>query len=409
LGESPELPERRGTLCEIDEVRLHTTLGEKAKRLTCVCVFPDAEDLDFHESPKEVDDCHDLIWRLFLGSWKSTAMVVRTYSPAWWLPGPHARTIWGRFFRRTPPLPTRIERWDTEDGDFLDLVRLDAPSGRPHLVILHGLEGTSRSHYARGLFVEAARRGWAADLLLFRGCSGELNRAPRFYHSGETSDVGIVARRLLAADGDAPFLFAGVSLGGNVLLKWLGESGPSVHPHVLAAAAVSVPFDLARASRHIDQGFSRVYQRHFLRSLRRKALAKLDRYPNLASRHRVESARTLYEFDDVVTAPVHGFVDADDYYKRSSSMAFLSKIRVRTLLLSARDDPFLPPDVLDQVRQIAANNPEIEFEFPAKGGHVGFVTGQNPLRPFYYAEWRIAQFFERVLSTAYRPSFTALR
>ena len=317
--------------------------------------------------------------------------------------------MWGRFFRRTPPLETRVERWDTDDGDFIDLVRLDAPPGSPHLVMLHGLEGTARSHYARGLFLEAARRRWAADLLLFRGCSGEPNRAPRFYHSGDTGDVGSVARRLLSGDTDSPFLFAGVSLGGNVLLKWLGESGESVNRRVIAAAAISVPFDLARAARHIDRGFSRVYQRHFLQSLRAKALAKLERYPNLVSRERVRAARTLYEFDDVVTAPVHGFADAEDYYSRSSSIRFLSRIRVATLLLSAADDPFLPSDVLEQVRDIASHNSHIEVEFLAKGGHVGFVSGQNPFRPVYYAEWRVAQFFERALLAAYGPSFTALR
>ncbi|MFL5594438.1 MAG: hydrolase [Gemmatimonadaceae bacterium] len=335
-------------------------------------------------------------------------MVARTYSPAWWLPGPHARTIWGRFFRRTPPLHTRVERWDTDDGDFIDLVRLDAPTGTPRVVVLHGLEGTARSHYARGLFLEAARRGWAADLLLFRGCGGELNRAPRFYHSGETGDVDAVARKLLSADPEAPFLFAGVSLGGNVLLKWLGELGNAVDERVLGAAAVSVPFDLARASRHIDRGFSRAYQRHFLRSLRRKALAKLDRYPRLISRERVESAGTLYEFDDAVTAPVHGFASADDYYARSSSIRFLSKIEVPTLLLSAVDDPFLPADVLGQVERVAAGNSRIEVEFLAKGGHVGFISGQNPLRPFYYAEWRVGQFFDRAVA-AYRSRVAALR
>src|SRR5574338_609116 len=192
---------------------------------------------------------------------------VPTYSPAWWLPGPHARTIWSRFFRRTPPIQTHSERWDTDDGDFVDIVRLDAPAGQPHLVVLHGLEGTARSHYARGLFLEAARRGWAADLLLFRGCGGELNRAPRFYHSGDTGDIDAVARRLFSEDVVAPFFFAGVSLGGNVLLKWLGEVDSVTNCRVSAAAAVSVPFDLARAARHIDQGFSRVYQRHFLQSL----------------------------------------------------------------------------------------------------------------------------------------------
>ena len=335
-------------------------------------------------------------------------MVGHTYSPAWWLPGPHARTIWGRFFRRIPPLPTRIERWDTDDGDFVDILRLEAPPGRPHLVVLHGLEGAPRSHYARGLFLEAARRGWAADLLIFRGCGTELNRAPRFYHSGDTGDVDMVARRLLAADTHAPFVFAGVSLGGNVLLKWLGELGASVPERVVAAATVSVPFDLERASRHIDHGFARVYQHHFLRSLRRKALAKLDRYPTLMSRERVEQARTLYDFDDVVTAPVHGFADAADYYTRSSSIRFLSRVRVPTLLLNATDDPFLPSAVLDEVRALASANDLITVEFPESGGHVGFVSGQNPLRPFYYAEWRVTEFLAGAVA-AYRPADDALR
>jgi len=336
-------------------------------------------------------------------------MVATPYSPAWWLPGPHARTIWGRFFRRTPPLATRLERWDTEDGDFIDLVRLDAPIGSPHVVILHGLEGTARSHYARGLFLEAVRRGWAADLLLFRGCSGEPNRTRRFYHSGETGDIDAVARRLLAHDYDTPFFFVGVSLGGNVLLKWLGELGAAVDDRIRGAAAVSVPFDLARACRHIDRGFSRIYQRHFLQSLRRKALAKLDRFPDLVSREAIESARTLYAFDDVVTAPVHGFADADDYYTRSSSIHFLGAVRVPTLLISAYDDPFLPGNVLDQVSRIAARNAYLTVEFPAKGGHVGFISGQNPFRPSYYAERRVTQFFEHALDSAYDPPSAALR
>lgn len=335
-------------------------------------------------------------------------MVVPTYSPARWLPGPHAQTLWGRFLRRNPFVPTRIERWDTDDGDFLDIVRLDAPRGRPHLVMLHGLEGTPRSHYVRGLFLEAKRRGWAADLLLFRGCGEELNRARRFYHSGETTDLDTVARRLFAADRNAPFLFAGVSLGGNVLLKWLGELGDSVPDRVAAAAAVSVPFDLARASRHISTGFSRVYEQHFLRSLRRKALAKLERYPDLVSRERLTSARTLYDFDDAVTAPVHGFADATDYYARSSSIRFLTRIRVPTLLLSAVDDPFLPADVLDEVRTLASGNAYLDLEFPEKGGHVGFVSGRNPLRPFYYAEWRVAEFLARALGATYPGEVAAL-
>lgn len=334
-------------------------------------------------------------------------MTRHTYSPAWWLPNRHLRTIWGRFFRRTPVHPLRTERWATADDDFVEIVRLDAPRGRPRLLILHGLEGTSRSHYARGLFLEAARRLWAADLLLFRGCGSEPNRAPRFYHSGDTGDLETVVDRLLREDPLSPLLLAGVSLGGNVLLKWLGES---VIPRgVCAAAAVSVPFDLQRASRYINDGFSRVYELHFLRSLRRKALAKLDRYPELMSRSSIESARSLYEFDDVVTAPVHGFSNAADYYARSSSIQFLSRIRTPTLLLSAVDDPFLPREVLTEVADIALRNDALEVEFPAAGGHAGFVSGANPFRPFYYAEWRLASFFERCLVTAFGPDGSELR
>jgi predicted alpha/beta-fold hydrolase len=276
--------------------------------------------------------------------------------------------------------------------------------------MLHGLEGAPRSHYARGLFLQAIQRGWAADLLLFRGCGEELNRAPRFYHSGETGDVDLVARRLIDANPDAPFVFAGVSLGGNVLLKWLGELGNAVPSQIAGAAAVSVPFDLARASRHIDRGFSRVYQTHFLRSLRRKALAKLERYPNLVSRERVEASQTLWDFDDVVTAPVHGFVDANDYYSRSSSIGFIDRVRVPTLLLSAVDDPFLPGAVLDDVRRIAARNSHLTLEFQRAGGHVGFISGANPFKPFYYAEWRVAEFLKHALdSAAYRRSVSELR
>src|SRR5688572_23697343 len=198
------------------------------------------------------------------------------YTPAWWIPGPHLRTLWGKFFRRAAPLPLRRERWDTPDGDFLDIVRLDAPAHvdqatAPHLLLLHGLEGTARSHYAQGIFAEARRRGWSADLLVFRSCGGELNRARRFYHSGETSDLAMVVERLVADRPGRAIVAAGVSLGGNVLLKYLGEKGDAVPAQVRAAVAVSVPFDLGRSSVQIQKGFARLYQWHFMRSLRRKA------------------------------------------------------------------------------------------------------------------------------------------
>lgn len=323
-----------------------------------------------------------------------------TFRPAWWVPGPHAQTLWGKFARRPRPLPTRVERWSTPDDDFVDVLRLDPPSSdSARLLMLHGLEGTVHSHYVGGLLRVAHARGWGADMLIFRGCGDEPNRAPRFYHSGETSDLAFAVDRILSEHPHADLVMCGVSLGGNVLLKWLGERAETLPERVRAAVAVSVPFDLERGSRYISHGFSRVYERHFLRTLRRKAQEKLGRYPGLFDSVALSSARTLYEFDDAVTAPVHGFRDAHDYYTRSSSLHFLAHIRRPTLLLSARDDPFLPAIVLDQVVHIAANNSCLTLEFTDGGGHVGFVHG-SPWRPLYYAEYRTGEFLSSHLTTA---------
>src|SRR5690349_17643356 len=195
----------------------------------------------------------------------------------------------------------------------------------------------------------AQMRGWGADMLLFRSCGTELNRAARFYHSGETGDVAFAIDRVLQEFPDVSVVLCGVSLGGNVLLKWLGERGDTVSDRIRAAAAISVPFDLERGSRHISQGFSRIYERHFLRTLRRKAAEKLRHFPGLFDLGAMQRARTLYDFDEIVTGPIHGFRGAHDYYTQSSSLQFLAGIRRPTLLLSARDDPFLPADVLDAV------------------------------------------------------------
>ncbi len=325
-------------------------------------------------------------------------MAARVYSPAWWIPGAHLRTLWGKFVRSRPQVSTRVERWTTVDDDFLDLHRLTGRAGAPRMLILHGLEGSLRSHYAGGLFAEAQRRGWAADLLIFRSCGEEPNRTLRFYHSGETSDLDSVVRRLIGEDPDRPLLLVGVSLGGNVLLKWLGEQGDQLPPQIRGAAAISVPFDLARGSRFLDRGFSRLYQAHFLRSLRRKAISKSERYPRSIRPDVVRRAHTLYAFDDLVTAPVHGFRDADDYYSRSSSLHFLAGVRTPTLLLSAHDDPFLPSEVLEEVSVIARENSALHLEFVERGGHVGFISGSMPWQPFYYAEWRVAEFLQTTLS-----------
>lgn len=302
--------------------------------------------------------------------------------------------MWGKFFRERLTYGARRERWDTPDGDFIDVHRLGAPNGAPRLILLHGLEGTIRSHYVTGFFGEASRRGWAADLLIFRGCGDEPNRARRFYHSGETTDLSFVLGRVMGEAPRSPIVLAGVSLGGNVLLKFLGEQGERLPSRVRAAAAISVPFDLEKGARHIGKGFAKVYDRHFLRTLRAKALAKLATYPDLFDADRLATARSIYEFDDAVTAPVHGFESAHDYYARSSSLPFLDGIRRPTLLLSAADDPFLPSDVLGDVRRSASHNPALTLDFPSHGGHVGFVAGRWPWRPEYYAEWRACEFLQ---------------
>jgi len=315
------------------------------------------------------------------------------YSPAWWVPGGHLQTLWGKFFRRQTPAPTVVERWDTPDGDFLELHRLVAERNAPRMLVLHGLEGTVHSHYAQGLLNEAARRGWGADLLLFRSCSSELNRTRRFYHSGETGDLAFVLEAIAREFPTSPLALAGVSLGGNVLLKFLGEKGDDLPPQLKAAAAISVPFDLAQSSKRINHGLSKLYQRFFLDSLRRKAQEKAQRFPDLAPQHRIAALRTLEDFDNLITGPLHGFRNAQDYYERSSSLPWLGRVRLKTLLLSAVDDPMLPPEVLDEVRETAKRNRVLRVEFVKRGGHAGFVTGSLPWRPFYYAEHRVGEFF----------------
>jgi uncharacterized protein len=315
------------------------------------------------------------------------------YSPAWWIPGGHLQTLWGKLFRRQPAAPTVLERWETPDDDFLELHRLSAPAGAPRILLLHGLEGTVRSHYAQGLLNEAARRGWGADLLIFRSCGSEPNRTRRFYHSGETTDTAFVLDRISREHPSSPLAMAGVSLGGNVLLKFLGERGDDLPPLLRAAAAISVPFDLSRSSTRINRGFSRFYQKFFLSSLRRKAQEKAGRFPDLAPADKISKLRTLEEFDNLITGPLHGFRDAQDYYERSSSLTRLEQIRLITLLLSAVDDPMLPPEVLDEVREIGRRNPKLHLEFVNQGGHAGFIAGSWPWRPFYYAEYRVGEFF----------------
>ncbi len=299
--------------------------------------------------------------------------------------------MWGKFVRPRDLAELQLERIPTSDADEVTLASALSPTTGPVLLVLHGLEGGLRSHYAGGIWSVARQRGWQPKMLLFRTCDGRMNRARRTYHSGETSDLDHIVRRLVAKDPSRAIGLAGVSLGGNVMLKWLGEQGDAAPPQIRAAIAISTPYDLARSSKAIDSGFSRLYQWNFLRSLKRKAREKIAQQADLGDEMTVDSLTTMWEFDDRFTAPLHGFRDAADYYARSSSLGFLERIRRPTLLLSARDDPFHPPEVLRDVEAIAAANPFVTTEFHERGGHVGFVGGA-PWRPTYYVESRVASF-----------------
>lgn len=312
------------------------------------------------------------------------------YHAPWWLPGGNLQTLYAPLLGRRGSVYFERERWTTPDGDFVDIDRLAGDALAPLVVLFHGLEGSSRSHYALALMRSLALRGWRGAVAHFRGCSGELNRLPRAYHSGDSAEIDWMLRRFRTEAGAAPLLAAGVSLGGNALLKWLGEQGGAARPVVAAAAAVSAPLDLMAAGDALGRGFNLLYTRAFLATLRRKSTAKLAQYPGLYDRDAVLRARTLREFDNVVTAPLHGFRDADDYWTRSSSKPWLSRVRVPTLLVNARNDPFLPAHALPSSSDVSA---EVQCEFPDEGGHAGFVSGAFP----GHIDWpanRIISFFE---------------
>ncbi len=285
---------------------------------------------------------------------------------------------------------TTRARWATPDGDFLDIDFMDGPVASPQLLVVHGLEGSSDRKYVRGLLGLAADRSWRGVAMNFRGCSGSPNRRPRLYHSGETSDLGWVIGELAKRDPGAPILPIGVSLGGNVLLKWLGEEGDLAADEIRAAVAISTPFDLAAAAQTMSIGAGRLYTHFFLRTLKAKALQKAQEYPHLLDAGAIRKARGWREYDDVATAPLHGFRDAADYWERSSSIHFLDRIRRPTLLINARDDPFVPKSSLPLAA--VERSRWLHAEFSDHGGHAGFVAGALPWRPRYWAELRAVEF-----------------
>jgi len=301
--------------------------------------------------------------------------------------------VWGPLFRRAR-LPLRRERVVTADGDFVDLDWADGPAGAPVLLVLHGLEGSARSHYVTGLLTEGRARGWRGVGLNFRSCSGEPNRLPRFYHSGDTGDLDHVVTQLVRREPALRLGAVGVSLGGNVLMKWLGERGADVPPQVVGAVGISVPFDLAACARVLDRGFRReLYTANFMRTLRQKVLDRVRVYPGLVDTARARRARTFAEYDRVVTAPLHGFADELDYWTRSSSGPYLTMLRRPALLLNARDDPFVPRGALPDPALFPAG---VRAEFSSHGGHAGFVDGP-PWRVGSWAERRAVEFLADLL------------
>lgn len=311
------------------------------------------------------------------------------YQAPAWLPGGHAQTLYPVLIGARTRAQFARKRWDTPDGDFIDVDFTAARPGAPLVVLFHGLEGGSRSHYAGAFARELSRRGWQLAVAHFRGCSGEPNLLPRAYHSGDWEEIRWILGRFRDQTRDGVLFAVGVSLGGNALLRWLGED-PHAQRIVNAAAAISAPVDLMAAGDALGCGFNLVYTRAFLRTMKGKGRQKLERYPGLFDRQAMLGSRTLRQFDNVVTAPLHGFRDTDDYWTRASSKPVLARISVPTLLLNARNDPFMPQSALPGAHELA---PAVRAEFPDEGGHVGFVTSPFPGR-LHWLPGRVADFLQ---------------
>lgn len=299
-----------------------------------------------------------------------------SYSAPEWLTSGNAQTIYTTLFISAPEVEYRRERWLLPDGDFIDLDWIDGKNGAPTVILFHGLEGNSDSSYARFLMHNVQVRGWNGVVAHFRGCSGEDNRLPRAYFAGDSEEIERILGHVKESHPDAPRYAVGVSLGGNALLKWLGERGDQALEFVTRAAGVSAPLDMTAAGNALDSGFNRaVYTSHFLTTLKAKALRKAEQFPGLLDVEAIEEATTFNEFDTLVTARLHGFIDAEDYWARVSSKPWLQHIRVPTLVLNAKNDPFLPASSLPSASDVSDS---VTLEQPETGGHAAFPNGSFP-------------------------------
>lgn len=323
-------------------------------------------------------------------------VIESSFRPPGWLRNRHLQTILPSLpWSKGPLPPLSRETLKLPDGDItvVDWLAPMSLGDTPLLVILHGLEGSAQSTYARALLRAAERHGWQAAVLHFRDCGDYRNLLPRRYHAGETNDLRYFLNKIRTEGQDGPIMAAGYSLGGNVLLKYLGEDGAATPVH--AAAAVCVPLNLHVCADALTRGFSKTYQRYLLKRMKAAVIRKFNPHTAAFDWNRAMRASTFAEFDDAVTAPLHGFADKDEYYDRCSAIGFLQTIDRPTLIINARDDPFMTPDVLPPAENLAA---DITLEIADRGGHVGFVSGGRPWNPEYYLPSRIIGFLEEQLT-----------
>jgi len=318
-----------------------------------------------------------------------------TFKPAWWLNNPHLQTIYPSLLRKPPEPTIKRERLTTEDNDFID-IDFCGEGNQPLVILLHGLTGSSQSGYIKGLQQALLEQGLRSAALNFRGCSGEYNDSSRCYHSGETGDIDFLYRTLRAREPQTPMAAVGFSIGGNVLLKWLGEQGTKLQ--LFAATAVSVPLVLSACASKLDSGFSKIYRASLLRELKDyvrlkqvhlESLGKTEEAELLRKIGDLEDIKSFWQYDDRVIASLYDFANVADYYQRSSSRQFLQAIRVPTLLIQAADDPFMTPEVIPELKELSAS---VFLEITEAGGHVGFIAGNNPWHPEYWLERRIPEF-----------------
>jgi len=317
--------------------------------------------------------------------------------PAWWCRNPHGQTLWSRLVHYRPSLTLHRERVELIDGDFIDLDWVNfSNTSQPIVLVIHGLEGSSQSPYVRGILKAIEQRGWRGAVMNLRGCSGEDNRLARAYHSGDTDDVHTIIQHLKTQHPDTPLAVVGYSIGGNMLLKWLGEQGRNHPTHINATVAVSVPFDLGNCADVLSHSLFRLYENYFMKRLKARIMRKQQTMAMPVSEPELQQLSSIREFDDKITAPLHGFTDANDYYSRSSCRQYLPNIKHDCLIIHAKDDPFMTPSVIPDASELSDS---IIMELYDYGGHVGFVSGSIPGRANYWLEQRIIEYLGPRMNT----------